>query len=194
MCTERPVEQGWTMSPTRRVILCGVLLTSGLAAQAGLEEMTKIDRPSLKGKLSSLPRVLGDWVGHDLVPDPDVLRESQADDFLNREYECATRPGVRFRLWVNYSRLGNNLRHSPEICLPSGGVDQGRGRNAGWSQSSVPAVPRCESPGSGTRKVNWSRGSGSGTTSLEKDGWSISCEGCRSPAGAVTDGRRGGRG
>jgi hypothetical protein len=96
-------------------------LTSGLAAQAGLEEMTKIDRPALKGRLSSLPAVLGDWVGHDLTPDPAVLRESQADDYLNREYESQSRPGVRFRLWINYSRLGNNLRHSPEICLPSGG-------------------------------------------------------------------------
>ena len=28
---------------------------------------------------------------------------------------------MRFRLWVNYSRVGLNLRHSPEICLPSGG-------------------------------------------------------------------------
>lgn len=109
------------MSPLRRVLLCGALLTSGLAAQAGLEEMTKIDRPALKGRLSSLPAVLGDWVGHDLTPDPAVLRESQADDYLNREYESQSRPGVRFRLWINYSRLGNNLRHSPEICLPSGG-------------------------------------------------------------------------
>jgi hypothetical protein len=102
-------------------LLCGVLLTSGLAAQAGLEEMTKIERPPLKARLGSVPAVLGDWVGHDLAPDPDVLRESQADDYLNREYESRTRPGVRFRLWVNYSRLGNNLRHSPEVCLPSGG-------------------------------------------------------------------------
>src|SRR3954453_605732 len=109
------------MSPLRRVLLCGVLLTSGLAAQAGLEEMTKIDRPALQARLSTVPAVLGDWIGRDLMPDPDVLRESQADDYLNREYESRSRPGVRFRLWINYSRLGNNLRHSPEICLPSGG-------------------------------------------------------------------------
>jgi hypothetical protein len=109
------------MSALRRVLLCGVLLTTGLAAQAGLEEMTKIDRPALKGRLSSLPAVLGDWVGHDVTPDRDVLRESQADDYLSREYESRSRPGVHYRLWINYSRLGNNLRHSPEICLPSGG-------------------------------------------------------------------------
>jgi EpsI family protein len=109
------------MSPVRRVLLCGVLLTAGLAAQAGLEEMTKIERPALKGPLSSVPTELGDWSGHDVATDPDVLRESQADDFLNREYESRSHPGVRLRLWINYSRLGNNLRHSPEVCLPSGG-------------------------------------------------------------------------
>ena len=30
-------------------------------------------------------------------------------------------PGLSVRLWINYSRQGNNLRHTPEICLPSGG-------------------------------------------------------------------------
>jgi hypothetical protein len=109
------------MSPLRRVLLCGVLLTTGLAAQAGLEELTKIERPELRARLSAVPVVLGDWVGRDLAPDPDVLRESQADDFLKREYESRTRPGVRFSLWINYSRLGNNMRHSPEKCLPSNG-------------------------------------------------------------------------
>src|SRR4051794_31238004 len=109
------------MSPLRRALLCGILLTSGLAAQAGLEELTKIERPALKGELVTIPLELGGWVGRDLAVDPDVLRESQASDYLNREYESPRWPGVRFRLWINYSRLGNNLRHSPEICLPSGG-------------------------------------------------------------------------
>src|SRR3954447_22141091 len=109
------------MSPLRCTLLCGLLLTSGLAAQAALEELTKIERPSLKAKLDTIPLELGGWVGHDLTPDPDVLRESQADDYLDREYQSRSRPGVHFRLWINYSREGNNLRHSPEICLPSGG-------------------------------------------------------------------------
>jgi EpsI family protein len=109
------------MSPLKRVLLCGAMLTSGLAAGAGLEEATKITRPALLGPLASVPKELGDWVGEELAPDPDILRESQATDYLNRMYENRSRPGQRFRLWVNYSRLGNNLRHSPEICLPSNG-------------------------------------------------------------------------
>jgi hypothetical protein len=102
-------------------LLCSLLLGFGLAAQAGLEELTKIERPALKGPLGSLPLELGSWVGRDLPVDRDVLRESQSDDYLNREYESRTWSEVRFRLWINYSRFGNNLRHSPEICLPSGG-------------------------------------------------------------------------
>jgi Protein of unknown function (DUF3485) len=109
------------MSTLRRVLLCGSVLATGLAAQAGLEEATKIERPELRRPLRAIPLALGDWNGREMEPDPDVLRESQADDFLNREYESPSWPGVRLRLWVNYSRLGNNLRHSPEICLPSGG-------------------------------------------------------------------------
>jgi len=102
-------------------LLCSLILASGLAAEAGLEEMTKIERPALRAPLASIPLELGEWVGQDLTARSDVLRESQADDYLSREYESRTRPGVRFQLWVNYSRVGNNLRHSPDICLPSSG-------------------------------------------------------------------------
>jgi EpsI family protein len=112
------------MSPPRRVVLCSVILTTGLAAGAGLEEATRIERPALLGPLSSVPTELGDWLGEDLALDADVFRESQADDYINRAYESRTRPGLRIRLWVNYSRPGNNLRHSPEKCLPSAGWDK----------------------------------------------------------------------
>lgn len=109
------------MTPIRRVMLCGLFLTMGLAAEAGLEEWTKIERPPLRGPLDSIPNELGDWVGQDLKVDPLILKESQADDHLNRVYESRKHPGQRLSLWINYSRLGLNLRHSPEICLPSGG-------------------------------------------------------------------------
>jgi len=131
-------------------------------------------------------------VGEEVASDPDVLRESQADDHLNRSYESRSRPGVRFRLWVNYSRLGTNLRHSPEVCLPSNG----------WTKVEsecriIPIERRGEQPLMTTRLV-YSKGElfqviGFGTTSLERDDWSISCGVCRSPAGAATAGRPGAR-
>lgn len=109
------------MSPTRRVLLCGVILTCGLAAQAGLEEMNKIERPPLRGSLSSIPLDFGDWVGRDEPVAPEIIEKAQTTAYLSREYESKTHPGRRLKLWINYSRFGDNLRHSPEICLPSGG-------------------------------------------------------------------------
>ena len=47
------------MSPMRRVLLCGLILTCGLAAQASLETYTKIERPPLRRSLATLPRELG---------------------------------------------------------------------------------------------------------------------------------------
>jgi hypothetical protein len=102
-------------------LLCSAILTFGLAAEAALEELSKIERPALRRPLASIPLVMGDWVGQDVAVNPDVLRESQADDYLNREYTSRSRNSVRCQLWVNYSRRGDNLRHSPEVCLPSGG-------------------------------------------------------------------------
>jgi hypothetical protein len=109
------------MSPMRRVLLCGLILTSGLAAEAGLDSMTAIERPPLRRPLTSLPLELGRWVGHDEPVDPHILKESQATEYVNRRYQRSDDPSRRLSLWINYSREGLNLRHSPEVCLPSGG-------------------------------------------------------------------------
>jgi EpsI family protein len=109
------------MTPMKRVLICGSVLVLALAAQAGLEAMTAIERPKLRASLATIPMELGNWVGSDVAVDPLILKESQADDYVNRVYEDRTRPGRRLWLWVNYSQTGLNLRHSPEICLPSGG-------------------------------------------------------------------------
>ena len=49
--------------------------------------------------------------------------------------KAASTPGLSVRLWINYSLQGNNLRHTPEICLPSGGW------NKIESQTRVLSVP-----------------------------------------------------
>jgi hypothetical protein len=64
---------------------------------------------------------LGDWVGHDEPVLPDIIERSQTTEYLNRVYENRLHPGLRLTLWINYSTTGLNLRHTPEICLPSGG-------------------------------------------------------------------------
>ncbi len=109
------------MTPTGRVLTCTVFLVMALGAQAGLEAMTAIDRPILLADLDTIPSRLGDWVGTDVAVDPKIVEEAQTDDYLNRVYEDSRNPGRKVWLWINYSKKGLNMRHSPEICLPSGG-------------------------------------------------------------------------
>lgn len=112
------------MSPARRVTLGVVILTAGLGAQAAMERVAETDRPELLRPLATIPMQIGSWQGRDEEVDPEVLREAQTDDYLNRVYEDLSQPGRRLWIWINYSRLGLNLRHSPEVCLPSGGWDK----------------------------------------------------------------------
>jgi len=109
------------MSPTRRACLAAGILAVGLAAQAGLQAATRTIRPTLHRPLATIPMELGDWAGADEPINPLILKESQADDYVNRVYLDRKNPGRRVWLWINYSEHGLNLRHSPEVCLPSGG-------------------------------------------------------------------------
>ncbi|HKI18619.1 MAG TPA: EpsI family protein [Isosphaeraceae bacterium] len=109
------------MTRIKRTVLCGVLLSTGLAAQAGLIRLSRTERPPLRQPLASIPMELGDWRGKDEPVDPDIIDRSQTTEYLNRAYDSPKHPGLTMRLWINYSRVGTNLRHTPEICLPSGG-------------------------------------------------------------------------
>jgi EpsI family protein len=109
------------MSNLLRTMISGAILATGLAAQAGLERLNQTARPPLLRSLHSIPLVMGDWVGRDEPVNADIVDRSQTTEYLNRVYESRKQPGVRLRVWINYSSRGNNLRHTPEICLPSGG-------------------------------------------------------------------------
>ena len=71
--------------------------------------------------LATVPLNLGDWTGHDLPVEAEIIEQAQTTEYLSRTYESTQHPGLNLQLWINYSRQGNNLRHTPEICLPSGG-------------------------------------------------------------------------
>ena len=77
--------------------------------------------PSLRSPLSSIPLELGDWVGADQPVHHEIVERAQTTEYLSRVYESRKHPGLKLQLWINYSRYGANLRHTPEICLPSGG-------------------------------------------------------------------------
>ncbi len=109
------------MSTRIRALIGVSFLLCGLTAQAALERSMATTRPALSAPLDSVPLTLGGWIGRDEPMDPDVLRETQATDHLNRVYEHPDHPNQPLTLWINYSSTGMNLRHSPEVCLPSGG-------------------------------------------------------------------------
>jgi EpsI family protein len=109
------------MTRIQRIVICGTIVTSSLAAQAALEGVTQATRPPLRQPLSSLPMEIGDWVGVDQPVTEDLIRKAQSTEYLSRVYESRKWPGVSLRLWVNYSIMGNNLRHTPGVCLPGAG-------------------------------------------------------------------------
>jgi EpsI family protein len=109
------------MSRFGRVVLCGIVLTSGLMAQAALERANRTERPLLRRPLETVPLQLGDWVGHDEKMRDDVVERAQTTEYLNRIYENTKTGGPKLQLWMNYSVVGTNLRHTPAICLPSSG-------------------------------------------------------------------------
>jgi len=109
------------MTQMNRCLLCAGILMIGLAAQGELKRLNQTERPSLRRNLASIPLDLGDWVGQDELVAPDIIERAQTTEYLNRVYESRAQPGLRLTLWMNYSEKGTNLRHTPEICLPSGG-------------------------------------------------------------------------
>jgi hypothetical protein len=109
------------MSQLHRAALSGLILSIGLAAQAGLERLNRTERPPLRQPLASMPMNLGTWSGRNDMVDPEILVRADSTEYVNRIYESRNHPGLSVRLWINYSREGWNLLHTPEICLPSGG-------------------------------------------------------------------------
>jgi EpsI family protein len=109
------------MSQLKRAVICGAILANGIVAQAALETMNRTQRPELRNPLATIPLDLGEWTGRDLEVEARIIEQAQATEYLSRTYENRNRPGLSVRLWINYSRNGDNLRHTPEICLPSSG-------------------------------------------------------------------------
>jgi hypothetical protein len=109
------------MTRIQRCVFCVCFLTAGLAAQAGLARLCQTERPPLRGSLTAIPMELGDWVGRTEPVADEIVERAQTTEYLNRVYESRKQPGLRLTLWINYSVKGTNLRHTPEICLPSGG-------------------------------------------------------------------------
>lgn len=140
------------MTRSRRIIICGAIVAFGLAAQAGLEAACQLDRPRLRLPLASLPMTMGDWVGAEDPVSAEIVRVSNATEYLSRIYESHRYPGLQLRLWANYSAQGFNLYHTPEVCLPAGGW------NKIESQTRVLEVPSGDGPPIRLSRLGYSQG------------------------------------
>lgn len=109
------------MSRNRRIITAIAIVAAGLTAQVALEAACQLERPELARHLSTLPMRIGDWEGTESQVTDELIRESNATEYLSRVYESPRFPGLSLKLWANYSVRGANLRHTPETCLPAGG-------------------------------------------------------------------------
>ena len=94
---------------------------AGLLAQGELKRLNQTERPLLRRSLATISKEMGDWVGEDEDVAPAIIERAQTTEYLNRVYKSRVQPGLQLTLWINYSQKGTNLRHTPEICLPSGG-------------------------------------------------------------------------
>ncbi len=112
----------WGTLGSKRYLVTVMLMGVGLITQAAIEQLAEAERPNLAKPLDEMvPLQIGPWIGRDTPVDPRILRESQADDYLNRVYVHQDDPRLEISLWINFSKYGNNMRHSPEVCLPSSG-------------------------------------------------------------------------
>ena len=71
------------MTLMKRTVVCVAILSSGIAAQAALERISQTERPVLKGSLSTIPMVLGEWAGVEQPVHPDII-ERCADHRLSQ--------------------------------------------------------------------------------------------------------------
>lgn len=108
-----------------RGMAVGVVLLIGSGAGyrtlAGRYNLLTASVPLPPGTLARLPLQLGDWMGREMPLDEAVVRATDTDDHVNREYRHRHgQPAVS--LFVAY---GVNLRdlapHRPEVCYPGAG-------------------------------------------------------------------------
>ena len=76
----------------------------------------------LNHPLKEFPYRIGYWTGSDLPVDPEILRVSGADDYLQR---CYVHPsGERIALWMNYSKDSADQFHYPTVCMTGAGWEE----------------------------------------------------------------------
>ena len=113
-----------------------VLLAGAFTARARLDAPAPVTTAE---SLSRFPSTLGEWTGHDVKLDAEVIKIAAVDDHLNRQYTSNSR---ELGLYVGYyqsQRQGESL-HSPLFCLPGSGWQPMTTRDRGLPLAGSPVV------------------------------------------------------
>lgn len=105
------------------IAAAAMLVVCGVAYRAAADRLGRLgEGVSLPhGTLGQVPLEIGGWKGADVALDPSVIRATDTDDLINREYRSAE-SGRAVALYVAYGiRLRDLAPHRPEVCYPSAG-------------------------------------------------------------------------
>jgi exosortase D (VPLPA-CTERM-specific) len=106
---------------TRAVVVSGSLLlaVAGLSASTGSLPPVRI-----QDGLTSFPLAFSDWSGRPQIVDPEIIKESGAEEAFSANYRNAR--GEVISLYMGYRSTAfletENFFHSPTVCLPSSGL------------------------------------------------------------------------
>ena len=93
------------MSRFKRALLCGAILSTGLAAQAGLERLNQTDRPALRHAAGFDSAGAGRLGGQGRAGrSPTSSSGRRRPSTSTGPMRAASKPGFELRLWINYSR------------------------------------------------------------------------------------------
>jgi EpsI family protein len=101
------------------VIMLGLVI----ATEAALTRRGSAETIVPHRQLSAMALNLGEWNGHDLALEPDVLEVLGPGDFLLRTYVGTSREAIPVQAFIAYfpsQRVGDTM-HSPRNCLPGSG-------------------------------------------------------------------------
>jgi len=120
----------------RAVLVAGglvscLLVLSGIGYRVLAERLSRPSdsMPLPPGALARLPMQLGPWAGRDVLLEKEVVKATDTDSHINRQY---SRGGSeRVQLYVAYGvRARDLMPHRPEVCYPGAGWTREDARTA----------------------------------------------------------------
>ncbi len=104
-------------------VAVALLVLAGAGYRALADRLGRLDDAVTlaPGTLAAIPLEIDGWQGRDIALDPAVIRATDTDDHVNREYTLAS-AGRGVALYIAYGiRLRDLAPHRPEVCYPSAG-------------------------------------------------------------------------